>query len=85
MLKAFIPQLLFLTHSLGLKLAELYHKTTDQVYGLARLAKWHDEVRQETLNHLTRSLELLNITSGLFLIILITEVPTLPLNPLMPR
>jgi len=31
---------------LGLILAEIYDKTTDRIYGLDRLAKWHENVRQ---------------------------------------
>jgi transposase len=45
---------------LGLKLAEIYDKTTDQTYGLARLAKWHEDVRQagfKSFNSIARTFE----------------------------
>lgn len=45
---------------LGIKLAEIYDKTTDQVYGLARLAKWHEMVRQagfKSFNAIARTVE----------------------------
>ncbi|WP_374755592.1 ISAon1 family transposase [Arcticibacterium luteifluviistationis] len=45
---------------LGLKLAEIYDKTTDRTYGLARLAKWHEEVRQagfKSFNSIARTFE----------------------------
>ncbi len=33
-------------HELSMGLSNIFEKTTDKLYGLARLAKWHEKVRQ---------------------------------------
>jgi transposase len=47
-------------HSLAINLAEIYDKTTDQTYALARMAKWHESVRQagfKSFNSIARTFE----------------------------
>jgi len=41
-------------------LSNIFEKTTDKLYGLARLAKWHEKVRQsgfKAFNTISRSIQ----------------------------
>ncbi|GGC57732.1 DDE transposase [Pedobacter quisquiliarum] len=47
-------------YNLSLKLSNIFEKTTDKLYGLARLAKWHEAVRQsgfKSFNTISRSIQ----------------------------
>jgi transposase len=45
---------------LSMGLSKIFEKTTDKIYGLARLAKWHEKVRQcefKSFNTISRSIQ----------------------------
>lgn len=47
-------------HSLSMELSHIFDKTTEKVFGLAKLAKWHEKVRQSTFkafNTIARSIQ----------------------------
>lgn len=47
-------------HNLALQLGKVYDKTEDKLYGLTRLAKWHEKVRQsgfKAFNTISRSIQ----------------------------
>lgn len=47
-------------YNLSLNLSNIFEKTTDKLYGLARLAKWHEAVRQsgfKSFNTISRSIQ----------------------------
>lgn len=47
-------------HKLSSALSNIFENTTDKIYGLARLAKWHENVRQaefESFNIISRSIQ----------------------------
>lgn len=47
-------------HNLALELGKVYDKTEDKLYGLTRLAKWHEKVRQsgfKAFNTISRSIQ----------------------------
>ncbi len=48
-------------YNLATELSRIYDKTTDKLYGLTRLAKWHEKVRQagfKAFNTISRSIQL---------------------------
>ena len=47
-------------YDLNMNLSNIFEKTTDKVYGLARLARWHEKVRQagfKAFNTISRTIE----------------------------
>lgn len=47
-------------YNLSLNLSNIFEKTTDKLYGLARLAKWHEAVRQsgfKSFNTISRPIQ----------------------------
>ena len=47
-------------YNLSMGLSNIFEKTTDKLYGLARLAKWHEKVRQsgfKAFNTISRSIQ----------------------------
>lgn len=47
-------------YNLSMGLSNIFEKTTDKLYGLARLAKWHEKVRQsgfKSFNTISRSIQ----------------------------
>ena len=47
-------------YNLSMNLSNIFEKTTDKLYGLARLAKWHEQVRQsgfKSFNTISRSIQ----------------------------
>ena len=47
-------------YNLSMNLSNIFEKTTDKLYGLARLAKWHESVRQsgfKAFNTISRSIK----------------------------
>lgn len=47
-------------YSLSMELSHIFDKTTEKVFGLAKLAKWHEKVRQSTFkafNTIARSIQ----------------------------